>query len=218
MKEYVLDQALSAELSPPAPIDDGYRPSSARTSWRTIALLVVLEALALGLLYVALVGVPTPTQASVENPAAYVAPIAPRSPIAPEPQAQPVAEVAAPLPSRISREHGRYVIDLHGAEVGPALAMLTQATGATVRGADVLAGNASRITRTVATDSALEAWQAVFGGVANFAATCSHGACDVRFVRSADSALAAMRALPQMAARTPPPAAVTQPGDEPQTD
>jgi hypothetical protein len=215
MKEYVLDQLApgEGELSPPRPLDDGYVPPPARTSWRTIALLIVLETLALGLLYVVMIGFPAPTQASVESQTAYVAPIAPPAPVAPDPQAPPVAEVAPPPPSRISREHGRYLIDLHGAEVGSVLAMLTQATGATVRGADVLAGNASRITRTVETDSPLEAWQAVFGGVANFAATCNKAACAVRFVPASGPARAPAFAGPL----APPPqfAGAAQPGDPP---
>jgi hypothetical protein len=215
MREYVLDQLApgEGELSPPPPLDDGYVPPPARTSWRTIALLIVLETLALGLLYVVMIGFPAPTQASVESQTASIAPIAP-APVAPDPQAAPVAEVVPP-PSRISREHGRYLIDLHGAEVGSVLAMLTQATGATVRGADVLAGNASRITRTVETDSPLEAWQAVFGGVANFAATCNKAACAVRFVP--ESGLAKAPAFPGSLAPSLAPqfAGAAPPGDPP---
>ena len=114
----------------------------------------------------------------------------------PLPQPVVVAEVEA-APSRIVRERGRYVIELHSAGVAAALEMLTKATGATVRGSDVLLGNAVRITRTVTTDSPLEAWQAVFGGVVNFAASCTRAACDVRFVPSADSA--PVTALPRLA-------------------
>jgi hypothetical protein len=214
MKEYVLDQPPPGELSPP-PFDDGYVAPPARTSWRTIPLLIVLEALALGLLYVVMIGFPAATQGSVESQSAYVAPIAPSAPVAPDPPAPPVAAVAPPPPNRISREHGRYVIELHGAEVGSVLAMLTQATGAIVRGADVLAGNPSRITRTVETDSPLEAWHAVFGGVANFAATCDKAACAVRFVPASGLAKAPAFPGPLAAPLAPQFAGAAQPGDPP---
>jgi len=119
-------------------------------------------------------------------------------------QAAAAADPVEAVPSRIVRERGRYVIELHSAAIGPVLEMLTKATGATVRGSDVVLGNAARITRTVTTDSPLEAWQAVFGGVVNFAASCTRAACDVRFVRSADPALAArQQRLPSGAAPEP---------------
>jgi hypothetical protein len=247
MKEYVLDFAPPSAAQPvDAP---EFVPPRARIAWRSIALLVVLESIALALLYVALIGFPGPSQASRETAAVDDSTLAASAPTQAQAEAQPQREVVAPeadaTPSRITREHGRYVIELHSTALGPALEMLTKATGATVRGTEVLAGNAARITRTVATDSPLEAWQAVFGGVVNFAATCSRGACAVRFVPSADPAFAAAAprplpgaageatasnepedqasALPSVAAAPPPaamvartpPAAVVQADDSP---
>ena len=207
-------------------------PPPARSYRRSIVLVIVLGALALAFSYVALIGffgaepsfdrdrgrirpdvrvrhadagagaAQTQTQARTQAQHANMQPA----------QADVVEQEAEVAPSRITREHGRYLIELHSTAIGPALDMLTKATGATVHGSDVLAGNAARITRTVATDSALEAWQAVFGGVANFAATCSHGACAVRFVPSVAPSPATMMA------RTPPPAAIVQAADEPQPD
>jgi hypothetical protein len=196
MKEYSLDFA-----PPLAPSVDEAElvPPPARSSWRSIVLLIVLESLALALLYGALIGFPGPSAASIETAAVHDPTFATATPAPVQAQASVPAEAepvqagvvepgADAAPSRISREHGRYVIELHSSAIGPALEMLTKATGATVRGTEVLAGNATRITRTVATDSALEAWQAVFGGVANFAATCNKAACAVRFVRASDLA------------------------------
>jgi hypothetical protein len=156
-----------------------------RTPWRSLALLIVLESLALALLYVVLVGWPASSPAMVESPVVLGAPLSSSAKTVPEPQ--PPTEVVALepelRPSSITREHGRYVIELHSAALGPALAMLVRATGATVRGEDVLAGNSARITTTVKADSPLEAWQAVFGGVVNFAASCTALARSLRSIR-----------------------------------
>ncbi len=230
MKEYVLD------LAPPPPTErvaePELMPPPARSYRRSIVLVIVLGALALAFSYAALIGFFGASQASIETAAASGPTFASATPTQAQAQAQTqtqartqaqhanmqpaqadvVEQEAEVAPSRITREHGRYLIELHSTAIGPALDMLTKATGATVHGSDVLAGNAARITRTVATDSALEAWQAVFGGVANFAATCSHGACAVRFVPSVAPSPATMMA------RTPPPAAIVQAADEPQPD
>ena len=207
MKEYVLDvpEPVAAPAQPDAP---ELGPPPSRFSWRScrsIVLLIVLESIALALLYVALIGFPA-SQVSAEGaPVAAAEPALPMAtpappqelvPADPLPQAEVVAQVDA-APSRIVRERGHYVIELHSAGVEAALEMLTKATGATVRGSDVVLGKSVRITRTVTTDSPLEAWQAVFGGVVNFAASCTRAACDVRFVPSADTAPAV--ALPRMA-------------------
>jgi hypothetical protein len=210
MKEYVLDYPPPAAADPLAQrVGEAFVPPRARTPWRSLALLFVLESLALALLYVFLIGWPTSSPAIAESTSVAEstpvagAPLASFTQAVPEPQ--PPTEVVALEPelppSSITREHGRYVIELHSAAVGPALAMLVRATGATVRGEDVLAGNSARITTTVKADSPLEAWQAVFGGVVNFAASCTRATCAVRFVPSANPSLATA------ASRLPPDAA-----------
>ena len=60
--------------------------------------------------------------------------------------------------------------------------MLARATKARVAGGAVLADSPVRLTRSVVAASPREAWQAVFGDVANFAIACSGSACEVRFV------------------------------------
>ena len=208
MKEYVLDYPEPA-AAPAHPLDapESVAPPP-RISWhacRPLALLIVLESIALALLYVALVGFPSSPASAEAVPVAAAVPALPMTSSAPfqEPAQndavappEAAAEIEVP-PSRIVRERGRYVVELHSAGVGAALEMLTKATGATVRGSDVLLGQAARITRRITTDSPLEAWQAVFGGVVNFAASCTRAACDVRFVPSADPALA--KSLPRFA-------------------
>ena len=224
MKEYVLDYPAPDGV-PVSPVEAPELVAPPRRwwrSWRSLALLIVLESIALALLYVALIGFPAASPASAETvPVAAVGPV-PSTATPVQAQAQQQARTQPPeegdsssqaaaaadpveaVPSRIVRERGRYVIELHSAAIGPVLEMLTKATGATVRGSDVVLGNAARITRTVTTDSPLEAWQAVFGGVVNFAASCTRAACDVRFVRSADPALAArQQRLPSGAAPEP---------------
>ena len=128
MKQYVLDYAEPAAT----PAQPGDAPESVapppRISWhacRSLVLLIVLESIALALLYVALIGFPS-SQASAE--AVPVAAAVPALPVAapvpvqepvqasPLPQPEVVAEVEAP-PSRIVRERGHYVIELHSAGV-----------------------------------------------------------------------------------------------------
>jgi hypothetical protein len=96
----------------------------------------------------------------------------------------PAAEApAAPAPaSRISQERGRYVVELHDEALAPALAMLAQATKARVGGSNIFIGSPLRLTRSAVAATPREAWQAVFGDVANFAIACAGGACEVRFV------------------------------------
>ena len=60
--------------------------------------------------------------------------------------------------------------------------MLAQATKAHVAGSNIFSGSALRLTRSVVATSPREAWQAVFGDVANFAIACAGSACEVRFV------------------------------------
>jgi hypothetical protein len=181
MKQYVLDHPVPAEPIPAAPVGD-FVPPTSPSPWRPLAVLVVVEGIALALLYLALVGSPEPRQAISGGGPAYVAAFA--FPEAPPTQAAP-AEPELP-PSHITHVRGRYVVELNGSELGPALAMLTAATGATVRGGEVLAGNSARLTKVFETDSPVEAWQAVFGGVANFAVACQKGTCAVRFVAPAE--------------------------------
>src|SRR5882757_2887515 len=126
MKEYVLD--LPEPVPGPAqPVDSPelVAPPS-RFSWRScrsIVLLIVLGSIALALLYVALIGFPA-SQASAEAvPVAAAVPALPMATPAPAqepvqagplPQTEVVAEVDA-APSRIVRERGHYVIELHAA-------------------------------------------------------------------------------------------------------
>jgi len=86
---------------------------------------------------------------------------------------------AAGEESRIAFERGRYVIDLRSTDIGPALAMLAQATNATVRGAEVLSRQPTQLSRSAVVATPAEAWQAVLGDVANFAISCAAKGCTV---------------------------------------
>jgi hypothetical protein len=203
MKEYVLDTPSALELAAaPAAPAAGYVPPIAPSSWPSLMWLLILEPVALALLYVALIGFPGSSQASLDNAPVYVAAFS--FPKGAEAQAGRSEEPVVPENS-ITHQRGRYVVELHAAPVSSALAMLSQVTGATVTGGNALAGNGALITRVFETSSPVEAWQAVFGGVANFAIACNKGACAVRFVAPADPA--APRAVSEavMAVSEPPP-------------
>jgi hypothetical protein len=90
------------------------------------------------------------------------------SPPAPAPR-----QVAEALVSRVRQERGRYLVDLHDEAPAAALAMLAEATKARVAGTAIFSGSALRLTRSVVATSPHEAWQAVFGEVANFAVACA---------------------------------------------
>ena len=96
--------------------------------------------------------------------------------------AAPAAALVEAAPSRVTREKGRYVVDLHAAAIGPALSMLSEATHTTVTGGDVVATSPARITASFVAASPLEAWRGVFGDLASFAMTCGPSSCAVRFV------------------------------------
>jgi hypothetical protein len=204
MKQYVLELAPGAQ-APEAPAGEApptedvpagqTRPAR---SWRLLATLAVVEPIVLAVLYVALVGRPSwadakddgrgaPAMAATATPAQTAATAS--LPPAPPPQAAPVAAALpgapeAPLarPSRVTHEQGRFVIELHGTAIEPALAMLSAATRTTVTGAEVFAGSPQRIERSLVASSPREAWQAVFGELGNFAITCAPQGCKVHFV------------------------------------
>ena len=178
MKQYVLDEPMAAAAPPAQP---HARSLSEPGWWRWLVLAVVLEAAALAILYVALNGVPGSSRAEPSPGIAYVAAFSfPR-----ESQAQPAPAAAQPAEASVSQvhhDHGRYVVDLHDQAPAAALAMLAEATKARVAGTAIFSGSALRLTRSVVATSPREAWQAVFGDVANFAVACAGGACEVRFV------------------------------------
>jgi hypothetical protein len=178
MKQYVLDEPAPVA---PLPVASPAPSLNYPGRWRWFLLALLLEPIALAALYLGLSGNwsrATPSPAPT-NTVAYAASFSfPR-------QAEPaLAEpaVAEPRVSRILQERGRYVVDLHDAEPGPALAMLTQATKARVAGSDIFIGSTLRLTRSALAATPREAWQAVFGDVANFAIACVGNACEVRFV------------------------------------
>jgi hypothetical protein len=145
--------------------------------WRWFLLALLLEPVALAILHLALSGIPGGSQAATSDGIAYVASFSfPR-----EPESVPAPVAEAPT-SRIGQERGRYVVELHDEALAPALAMLTQATKARVAGGDIFIGSPLRLTRSAVAMSRREAWQAVFGDVANFAIACAGSACEVRFV------------------------------------
>lgn len=215
MKEYVLDTptALDALAAPAGAPATDYVPPIAPSSWPSLMWLLILEPVALALLYVVLIGFPGRSQASLDNAPVYVAAFS--FPKAAEAQAGIEAPVVPE--NRITHQHGRYLVELHGAPVSSALTMLSEATGATVSGSNALSGNAGLITKVFETSSPVEAWQAVFGGVANFAIACSKGACAVRFVAPADAAAPRARVEAVAAAAEAPPPPPT-PGSADTTD
>jgi hypothetical protein len=204
MKQYVLDVPAGATplpadavvAEPPAAEADA--PSLRQPGWwRWFLLALLLEPVALAILYLALSGTPGWSQAATSEGIAQVALSSPREPQAAAPAppvpapAAPTLAAPAPAPeapvaeapaSRISQERGRYVVELHDEALAPALAMLTQATKARVAGSNIFIGSPLRLTRSAVAATPREAWQAVFGDIANFAIACAGSACEVRFV------------------------------------
>jgi hypothetical protein len=181
MKQYVLDEPVS----PDATASDSPPPAPHATlppqpwPWRALLVLAVVEPLALGALYLALdadahPGGRSEAPAGPATIAAFAFPAPPGQSIA-----GAAAAVVATEESRIAFERGRYVIDLRSTDIGPALAMLAQATKATVHGADVLAREPTQLSRSAVVATPAEAWQAVLGDVANFAISCTSKGCTV---------------------------------------
>jgi hypothetical protein len=202
MKQYLLDEPLAAAPLPPAG-----PPALSLTQpgwWRWLVLAIVLEAVALAVLYVALNGVPGASSAEPTRGIAYVASFSfPRDPESARSPAQPTE---API-SRIRQERGRYVVELHDEAPEQALAMLTEATKSRVAGANIFAGSPLRLTRSAVAATPREAWQAVFGDVANFVVACTGNACEVRFVSlvKPEAQLAGRGPLQRAVSPIPPP-------------
>ncbi len=179
MKQYVLDEP------PDAPSPDAQ--AAARPTlppqpwpWRALLVLAVVEPLALGALYLTLNADARPRErAEPLGPATIAAFALPPRPT--QSGTAPVAAAADPAgeESRIAFEQGKYVIHLRSTEIGPALAMLAQATNAKVHGADALAREPLRLSRSAVVATPAEAWQAVLGDVANFAISCAPRTCAV---------------------------------------
>jgi hypothetical protein len=183
MKQYVLEEPVAAAAPP---VEPQALPRMQPGWWRWLVLAILLEAVALAILYVALNGVPGARRAEPSPGIAYVASFSfPRE--AEAAQASAHAQPAEAAVSRIRQEHGRYLVDLHDEAPAAAMEMLAQATKARVAGTNIFSGSALRLTRSVVATSPREAWQAVFGDVANFAIACTGSACEVRFVSLAKS-------------------------------
>lgn len=176
MKQYVLDEPGARTLNA------ALVPAASRSRWRWPIVLAATAAVALVAAHSFGQGHPEPKPHPVVTAfvPAYIAPVAgePPRPIA---AAEPAAPAESP-PSRVTREKGRYVVDLHAAAIGPALSMLSEATHTTVTGGDLLSASPARITASFVAASPLDAWRGVFGDLASFAMTCGPSSCAVRFV------------------------------------
>lgn len=153
--------------------------------WRPFLLVILLEPVVLAILYFALGSDSSEREAASRNVIPPGASVAFAREPAPTPMPAPVAGVeatAAARPDRVVHEGGRYVIELQAAELAPTLAMLSSATKARVTGSDIFEGGPLRLTRSAVASSPREAWQAVFGDIANLTIVCSGSACDVRFI------------------------------------
>ena len=177
MKQYVLDEpgARPPEATPPS-------PARRRWRWPTLLAAVVAAALVAGYSFVEGRSEPAPRAIATAVVPAYVAPTVVADPPPAVAAPAPALALPEPPPSRVTRADGRYVIDLHAAAIGPALAMLSEATRTTVTGGDLVTTSPARLTTSFVADSPLEAWKGVFGDVASFAMSCGHSRCAVRFV------------------------------------
>lgn len=190
MKEYVLDlgpRSPTAAMPVAAGSPEAPYAGLRRARWRAIGLVLLIEPIALAALYFALVGGPETGRASSSEGVAAAAPPrrVERAPTVPaEPAVVAAPSTKAPIASqgRVTTDRGRYVIDLQAVAPDAAVAMLARATRAKVTGEHIFDGSALRLTHASLEPSPREAWQAVFGDVANFAVACAGGACEVRFV------------------------------------
>nr|HET7858368.1 hypothetical protein [Caldimonas sp.] len=207
--EYVLDEAAAAAPPPPdAPAQVAASLPSQPWPWRALVVLAVVEPLALAALWFALNGDTQPRaraepSAGPATIAAFALPSVPGQGVA-----APIA-VDAPAESRIALERGKYVIDLRSTGIGEALAMLAEATKATVHGADALARQPTQLSRSAVVSTPAEAWQAVLGDVASFAISCSQKRCAVFVTPAAKGGAVADR---------PATLALAAPGFAPPTD
>lgn len=190
MKQYVLDEQPSPDA--PSPEDGAMvqRPTLPPQPWpwRALLVLAVVEPLALGGLYLALNADAHPrARAEPQAGPATIAAFAFPTPPGQGATAVPLALDAGSEESRIAFEQGKYVIHLRSTDIGPALAMLAEATKATVRGADVLSRQPTQLSRSAVVATPAEAWQAVLGDVANFAISCTQKGCAVFVTAAAKS-------------------------------
>ena len=207
MKQYVLDEpaspdATSSDAPPPAP--HATLPPQP-WPWRALLVLAVVEPLALGALYLALNADGRPGQRTEPSvgPATIAAFALPTPPGQSATAAVATVADAPDQESRIAFERGKYVIDLRSTDIGPALAMLAQATKATVHGADVLSRQPAQLSRSAVVATPAEAWQAVLGDVANFAISCTSKGCTV-FVTAVAKGGAKVDAVPSTLALAAP--------------
>jgi hypothetical protein len=207
MKEYVLDEPPSPDASSPEGVPTVQRPTLPPQPWpwRALLVLAIVEPLALCGLYLALSADAHPR--ALAEPAAGPATIAAFAFPAPPGQtgAGAAAATAADASSgggRIAFERGKYVIDLRSTDIAPALAMLADATKATVHGANVLSREPMQLSRSAVVATPAEAWQAVLGDVANFAISCTQKGCAV-FVSAVAKADAKDGARPAAIALAP---------------
>ncbi|HEX2542731.1 MAG TPA: hypothetical protein VHM00_16800 [Caldimonas sp.] len=226
MKHYVLDDT--------APDVSAARPAASGTvsrRWRLLAALVIVEPLALAGFYVAVAGGPSTgvaadaapqrrLESQVAHRPAVVADARLSTTAVPlrESTAPPVAASldpagpgAKPKTSRVAHHGGKWIVELHGADLRSTLALLSATTRATVTGTEVLAGHPTRFHRELVASSPTEAWTAVFGDIANFAITCAAPGCAVHFasavqpVAVAAPRLAVAAALTEAEMPEPPP-------------
>ena len=183
MKQYVLDESPSADASSPEDVATVQRPTLPPQPWpwRALLVLAIVEPLALGGLYLALNADAHPRGRAEPStgPATIAAFALPATPGQGAAAAAGTAADAQDGESRIAFEHGKYVIHLRATDIGPALAMLADATKATVRGAEVLSRQPTQLSRSAVVATPAEAWQAVLGDVANFAISCTQKGCAV---------------------------------------
>ena len=226
MKQYVLESAPRSDDAFRPATEDAHEPGAAVGGgrWRTLGLLLLVEPLALGALYIALVGTPETSRVPATVHAAVVPPPnrleRDRAFVA---QAQGrAAEVVPATPNvprgRVTHERGAFAIDLRAVAPESAVSMLAKATGARVSGEQIFSGSALRLTHVSHAPSAREAWQAVFGEVASFAIACPRGTCEVRFVSLVEPALPAgvpapQRLVEQRVQAVPGPAPVAAPAE-----
>ena len=183
MKQYVLDESPSADASSPEDVATVQRPTLPPQPWpwRALLVLAIVEPLALGAATRMRIGIEREVEPAEPStgPATIAAFALPATPGQGAAAAAGTAADAQDGESRIAFEHGKYVIHLRATDIGPALAMLADATKATVRGAEVLSRQPTQLSRSAVVATPAEAWQAVLGDVANFAISCTQKGCAV---------------------------------------
>ena len=178
MKQYVLDEPVA--VAAPPPVESQLQSLTQPGWWRWLLLAILLEPVALAILYLALNGVPVRAPRAPSRGVAYVASFSfPREAASSASAGAGRRGAGQPCSARSAAATSSTFTTRRPP---PPWRCSPKRRSARRRQPHLRRQRSSRLTRSVVATSPREAWQAVFGDVANFAIACASSACEVRFV------------------------------------